>query len=113
MVTDEVLVHGIVSGNGLAEIQLYEKYQESLVRFLRPICRSESDAEDISQEVFRILLEKLRQGDLRDASKLQAFIFQTGRFQVIGYYRKRSRMVYTEFTDDIPAPRDVEATMQQ
>ena len=61
---------------------------------LRPGCRSTRNAavsDDLYQDTFRIALEKVRQGDLRDSEKLAAFICSVARNLVIEYFRRTAR----------------------
>ncbi|TVZ37206.1 RNA polymerase sigma-70 factor (ECF subfamily) [Alteromonadaceae bacterium 2753L.S.0a.02] len=81
------LVQRIRNGDSLAEHQLVEKYQ----RGLRLVLQRKSNpgiAEEVCQETWRVVLENLRQGKLRDPQKLAAYITQTGRNQLIMYFRR-------------------------
>jgi RNA polymerase sigma factor (sigma-70 family) len=49
------------------------------------------EAEDLFQDVFRLALEKLRRGELREPDKLPGFLAQIARSLAIEHYRKLGR----------------------
>jgi RNA polymerase sigma-70 factor, ECF subfamily len=49
------------------------------------------EAEDLFQETFRLALEKLRQGELREPAKLPGYLAQIARSLAIEHYRKAAR----------------------
>jgi RNA polymerase sigma-70 factor, ECF subfamily len=49
------------------------------------------EAEDLFQDTFRIALEKLRRGELREPAKLPGFLAQIARSLAIEHYRKAAR----------------------
>jgi RNA polymerase sigma-70 factor (ECF subfamily) len=49
------------------------------------------EAEDLFQDTFRLGLEKLRQGELREPAKLPGFLAQIARNLAIEHYRKLAR----------------------
>ena len=49
------------------------------------------EAEDLFQDTFRLVLEKLRRGELREPAKLPAFLAQIARSLAIEHYRKATR----------------------
>ena len=49
------------------------------------------EAEDLFQDTFRIGLEKIRRGELREPAKLPGFLAQIARSLAIEHYRKLSR----------------------
>ena len=94
--TDGTLASRIIQGQRIAEIELYRRYQPKLSRMLNSITSDPADAADIHQEVLRIVIEKLRAGELRDREKLSSFVYQVGRYQTLGYYRKQRRLQFCE-----------------
>lgn len=97
-ITDGALADQIIQGKRVAEVELYRRFQPRLSRMLNSVTTDPADAADIHQEVLRIVIEKLRAGELRDKDKLTSFIFQVGRYQTIGYYRKQRKL---QFCDDM------------
>jgi RNA polymerase sigma-70 factor (ECF subfamily) len=49
------------------------------------------EAEDLFQDTFRLVIEKLRQGELREPAKLPGFLAQIARSLAIEHYRKAQR----------------------
>jgi RNA polymerase sigma-70 factor (ECF subfamily) len=78
--------------------QVWDNFTIQLRRFIGNRVRSESDAQDILQEVFI----KIHRGidKLEDQLKLQAWVYQITRNAIIDYYRKSDETV--EATDELP-----------
>lgn len=49
------------------------------------------EAEDLFQDTFRLVIEKLRRGELREPAKLPGFLAQIARSLAIEHYRKTQR----------------------
>ena len=49
------------------------------------------EAEDLFQDTFRLALEKLRRGELREPAKLPGYLAQIARSLAIEHYRKTAR----------------------
>jgi len=49
------------------------------------------EAEDLFQDTFRLVIEKLRRGELREPAKLPGFLAQIARSITIEHYRKAQR----------------------
>lgn len=82
------IVKGILAGDTAAELQMIERYKRGLRFVLRRKCHDPDLAEDISQETWRIVIERIRNNELRDAKKLSAFILQTAKNQLLMHFRK-------------------------
>lgn len=83
------LVEQIQSGNTRAETRMVERFASGLRAMLSRKC-SPDVAEDVFQETWRVTIEKVRNGDLRQPDRLPAFIHQIARNQVVMYFRKNS-----------------------
>jgi len=94
VMSDGALAHSIIAGQRIAEVELYRRYKPRLSRMLDSVTSNPADAADIHQEVLRIVIEKLRAGELRDKNKLTSFVFQVGRYQTVGYYRKQKKLEF-------------------
>ncbi|MCG8435682.1 MAG: sigma-70 family RNA polymerase sigma factor [Gammaproteobacteria bacterium] len=68
------LVRRVKAGDADAETELYCRYRHGLMLVLRRKTRNPELAEDITQETFRIILERLRGEGLEQPEKLAAFI---------------------------------------
>lgn len=100
------LVGRIIAGDQTAESELIERYTRGVTIILRRECGGDRTAiEDLYQETFRIVLEKLRRGELREPEKLSGFVCAVARNLVIDHYRRTSRRErHTEISDDDPIP---------
>ncbi len=85
------LVKRIIAGDRFAEEELIRAYGRGVYYVLRRESRAQDVVDDLYQETFRIAIEKIRKGDLRDPSKAGAFLSSMARFVVIDHFRKESR----------------------
>lgn len=82
------LVGRIREGDSRAEAELVERYRRGIAIILRAESLNAAAVDDLFQETFRIALEKIRQGDLRDPRRLSGFICSLARNLVIDHFRK-------------------------
>jgi RNA polymerase sigma-70 factor, ECF subfamily len=79
--------------------------REGLVAMLRGLCRRKrvdvSIADDLCNEAFRILLERVQREPLRDPDKVAAFLAQTARNLFTADARKYSRRRTTTGDDEV------------
>src|SRR5215218_100121 len=85
------LVLRIRKGDPRAEEELIARFGEGLTFLLRRWTRGHSDAEDLYQETFRLGLEKVRRGEVRDPERLAGFLRSLARNLSIEHYRKAAR----------------------
>jgi RNA polymerase sigma-70 factor, ECF subfamily len=85
------LVGRIRAGDHEAETELVQRLGRGVLMILRRSTRNAAVSDDLYQDTFRIALEKVRQGDVRDAEKLPAFIASVARNLVIEYFRRTAR----------------------
>ncbi len=85
------LVARIERGDARAEEELVERFGRGLMLILDRHTSGRAEAEDLYQDTFGLALEKLRRGELRDPSRLPAFLSQIARNLAIDFYRKRRR----------------------
>ncbi|WP_448554080.1 RNA polymerase sigma factor [Thalassotalea montiporae] len=83
------LVAQIINGNSEAETAMVSRYQRGLLFMLRHRSKNAALAEDISQETWRLVIEKVRAGELKNPDKLASFIVQIGKNQLLMHYRKQ------------------------
>lgn len=67
------------------------------------------EAEDLFQDTFRLVIEKLRRGELREPAKLPGFLAQIARSITIEHYRKAQRRKTEPDSDAIAEAQDVSA----
>ncbi|MDP2535901.1 RNA polymerase sigma factor [Alteromonas stellipolaris] len=82
------LVKRILAGDAAAELQMIERYKRGLRYVLRRKCHDLDLTADISQETWRIVIERIRNNELREPAKLSAFILQTAKNLLLMHFRK-------------------------
>lgn len=85
------LVRRIVSGDPGAEAELVRRFSRALSFLLRRLTRDEAAAEDLFQETFRRVIEKVRDGELREPEKLPGFVSSMARNLFLGSVRRSGR----------------------
>ncbi len=86
---------------------VWATFSASLLRFIRKRVANEHDAEDILQDVFSKIHQRIDR--LQNAEKLQAWVYQIARRAVIDYYRARSRAPeQTDVPDELAERREPE-----
>ncbi len=85
------LVRRIVAGDPAAEAELVERFGRALSFLLRQLTRDETAAEDLYQETFRLAIEKVRGGELREAERLPGFVSSLARNLFLGSVRRTGR----------------------
>lgn len=85
------LVEGIRRGESSAEEALIARYGRAVRIVLRQLLRGRSEAEDLFQETFRLAIEKIRGGELREAATLPRFITSLARNLAINLFRLETR----------------------
>ncbi len=86
------LVARIRNGESHAENELVARYSKALLYMLRR--RTNGDlqlAEDVHQDTFRIVIERLRGTGIEDPRKLAGYVHCTGKNVLIGILRRRQR----------------------
>ncbi len=94
----ESLVSRVMASDKAAETEMVERYSKGMLFMLRHRSGNQALAEDMSQETWRIIFEKVRAGDLKDHSKLSAYIVQTAKNQLLMCYRSSH---HTRVTNDV------------
>lgn len=85
------LVRRIAAGDAAAEGALVQRYSRGILYLLRRQGVSPELAEDLHQETFRIVLERLRRKALDDPAGLVGFLRGTARNLAIAEHRKTAR----------------------
>lgn len=85
------LVARLRAGDRTAESDLLARFARPVRLLLDRHTSGRPEAEDLFQDVFRLALEKLRRGELREPDKLPGFLAQIARSLAIEHYRKRDR----------------------
>lgn len=85
------IVSRITAGDSTAEDEIIRRYERGVAVIIDNVVRSQPVTEDLSQETFRIVLEKLRRGDLRQPESLSGFVCSVARNAAITYIRRAKR----------------------
>lgn len=83
-----VLVKRIQGGDRTGEDELVHRYSRGIAIIIRRVARDPSTTEDLCQETFRLVLEKVRRGDVREPEKLSGFICSLARNLAIAHVRR-------------------------
>ena len=86
---------------------LWREFSIPLRRFLRARTHTESDAEDLLQDVFIRIHKRLP--TLRDPAKLQGWVYRIARNAVTDYYRTRREHLPLDFEVDAEDPEGRDA----
>lgn len=96
----ETLVTQITEGQKQAEQELVSRYWRGLYFVLNRRTNDPDLAADLAQDTFIIVINKARNGEIKNPSALSAFIRQIGINLLIAHYRKETRHA-TEQNNDI------------
>jgi RNA polymerase sigma-70 factor (ECF subfamily) len=94
-----LLAERIRAGDAPAERELIERYSRGVRAILRHAGADRFLQDDLHQDTFRIALEKIRNGDLRDASGLSGFIASLARHLATDHFRRKARSASTDPAD--------------
>jgi RNA polymerase sigma-70 factor (ECF subfamily) len=95
--TDDELLRLVVAGDEAAFTALYRQQQGGIYRFALRMCGSPAIAEDVTQEVFMILMKEARRYD-RARGSLSTYLFGIARNQVLRRLGRESS--YVPIQDD-------------
>ncbi|NPV58496.1 MAG: sigma-70 family RNA polymerase sigma factor [Actinobacteria bacterium] len=100
--TDEELVRDFLAGNGAAFEELVTRYQPTVMNMAYRLLGNRSDAADVCQEVFVLLLRKL--GSFRGEAKFSTWLYRVSLNACHDYARKSRRNVSLSESpgDDLP-----------
>jgi RNA polymerase sigma-70 factor, ECF subfamily len=112
------LVQRIREGSPQAEEELVQRYSRGVWFAIRQLVSEREAAEDIYQETFRLVIEKLRAGEVREPERLSGFISSLARNLVIEQFRRQSRQRAREEPEAgqpfaSPAPSQLDGLLRQ
>ena len=112
------LVKRIIAGDPTAEEELVLRYNQGVAILIDQIVRSRSATEDVSQDTFKIVLTKIRRGDLREPERLSGFVCSVARNAAIDYIRRTKHLKNQEAIGDAeqipdPAPSQLDEVLRQ
>ena len=85
------LVERIRAGDSRAENELVLRYSRGVLFLLRRMTRDPTLADDLHQDTFQVVLQRLRGAGIDDPARVSGFIRATARNLFIGEVRKRER----------------------
>jgi RNA polymerase sigma-70 factor (ECF subfamily) len=92
----------MLAGDEAAFVTLYRRWQASIYRFALRMSGSESLAEDVTQEVFMILMNDSSRFDASKGS-LSAYLYGIARYQVLRKMQRERTMVSIDDEEsDVP-----------
>jgi RNA polymerase sigma-70 factor (ECF subfamily) len=94
-----------MSGEGMATEKIWEQLSAELRRFLRSRIGDEQVADDLLQETFLRIHQRL--GTLEDETRLASWVFQIARNLLTDYYRGKGRAAGA-LTSDVAAEEAAE-----
>ncbi|HSK39326.1 MAG TPA: RNA polymerase sigma factor SigZ [Arenibaculum sp.] len=91
---------------------VWSRFGQSLLGFIRRRVRSAEDAEEIFQDVMLRVHRGI--GNLSDAEKIQPWLYRIARNAIIDHYRAAAaRPVSEELPDELPEPEDDDASLNR
>lgn len=81
-------IHRGKGGDSVAETELFRRYSRGLLYMLRRLAGDPALADDLHQETFRVVIERLRERGLEEPERLAGFLHRTAKNLFIGGYRK-------------------------
>lgn len=115
--SDAELVKRIQAGDRQAEEELIQRFSRRVPTMLKRLIHDPSAVEDLSQETFRIMLESIRAGKVREPDKLAGFIHRLANNLAIGYFRRTARENHADIeaiaNRPDPAPSPLEEVLQK
>lgn len=100
------LVRRVRSGDPRAEAELVERYSRGVLFLLRRITQDHALADDLHQETFVTIIERLRAGGIGQPEQLGGFIRATARNLFTGDYRKKERRDTHSDSEGVERARD-------
>jgi RNA polymerase sigma-70 factor (ECF subfamily) len=112
------LVSRIIAGDRQAEAELVERYNRGVRIIIRREVGDAPIADDLYQEAFCLVLEKIRRREVREPEKLSGFVCSVARNLVIGHFRGAARRETFTGAEEIaslphPAPNQLEGLLRK
>lgn len=108
----KALVERIVAGDKTAESEMITRYQRGVEVVLFQKSQDRFIIDDVLQDTWLVVITKVRNGDLRDSSKLSSFIVQTAKNQLVMKFRKQAK-VEESLDNQLAEPKATALSPQQ
>ena len=96
----------LIAGEADAEGDLVRRYQDGIAIIIGRLVHNDSVIDDLSQETFRIVIEKIRAGDVRQPERLSGFICSVAHNLALDYLRRTRREMSQEEVGEAEQVRD-------
>lgn len=100
--SDAELAASAAAGGRAAFAEIYDRYADHIFDLCASVLRDRTDAADAMQETFLLAAQRLAQ--LREPTKLRAWLFAIARHEALRLIRARSRVRPTEEVGELPEP---------
>ena len=90
--SDAGLVSRIIAGERAAEDELVQRFSRGVSIIIGQSLADPAAAADVYQETFRLVLLKVRAGEVREPERLAGFVCGIARSLVIEHFRRTSRL---------------------
>ena len=101
MSIEKDVVSRAIKGDGEAFAELYERHFDGIYRYIYLRLRDQSEAEDLTQEVFVKALEAIGSYKWRNLP-FAPWLFRIAHNRVIDYFRKQGKVEKVPLEDDMP-----------
>ncbi len=91
--------------------EIWKEFSASLRRFICSRVRNEQDTEDILQEVFCKIHDKI--GQLEDSGKLQAWVYRIARNAIVDFFRKQKSGIALSNIPDVPGDEPLPPSLNE
>jgi RNA polymerase sigma-70 factor (ECF subfamily) len=99
------LVARIQAGDAGAADELVERYSRAVSMLVQRSVRGRAEADDLFQETFRIALEKIRAGDVRQPERISGFICSLANNLLTDHFRRGARQKVEAVDGSLAASR--------
>jgi len=106
------IVKRIQEGDTNAENDMVLRYQRGLNAMLYNRCSDKALSEDVAQDTWVLVIQKVRNGELKDNKRLAGFIIQIAKNQLIMKFRAREKHTHVEQDEAFEIP-DTALTAEQ
>ena len=93
--TDKQLVYNYINGDGKVLEKLISRYLKPVYNFVYRISNSQQDAEDITQETFIKVWQKIKK--YNPDKNFKTWLFTIARNTAVDWLRKKRNLVFSDF----------------
>ena len=98
--SDDFLIKQFRKGNSKCFDQLLERYKQRVFSYIFQMVKDHDNTNDIFQEVFIKVINKLREGRYNEEGKFISWVMRISHNMVIDHFRKESKVKMIRPNDD-------------